>query len=143
MKSTEMVNIEVSEGLIKPLVEEKIRTAIVAEMSKHPQQIIDGLVARALDLKVDEKGKPSTYSSAKPYIEHLCDNVIRDEAKKALLEMIEEHRPKIKDSIKKKMSQGGVSKRLATALVDGMVDSLDCKYSQKIEVSFKKKDDDF
>lgn len=136
--SKEMVNIEVSEGLIKPLVEEKIRTAIIAEMSKHPHQIIDGLVSRALDLKVDTDGKPSSYSNAKPYIEHLCDTVIRTQAREALLEMIEEHKPKIKEAIKKKMSQGGSSGKLATALVNGMMESLECKYSQRLEVSFEK-----
>ena len=143
METQEMVNIEVGEGLIKPLIENKIRAAIIAEMSKHPEQIINGLVARSLDLKVDENGKPSTYSNSKPYIEHLCDNVIREEAKKALEEMIEENRPKIKEAVKKKMSQGGTSNKLATALVNGMIESLECRYSQKIEVTFKKDEEPY
>jgi len=141
MSDKETVNVEISEGLIKPIIESKIQAAIVAEMSKNPEHLIDSLVAKALDMKVDKDGKISSYSSSIPYLEYLTHTVIRTEAKRALNEMLEENRDKIKDAVKKKMSQGGVAATMAKAMIDGMTKSLECNYSQKVQVSFKKEDD--
>ena len=136
---TETVNVEVSEGLIRPIIEAKIRAAIVAEMSKDPQQLIDAMVTEALCYKVGKDGKLSNYSSDNKYawLSVVMQNAIRAEAKRALEEMLIENRDKIKNSIKAMLKRESGLNKIASAVINGMTESLACKYSSKIEVIFE------
>ena len=102
-ENIDTVNVKISDGLIRPIVETKIRAAIVAEMSKDPQKLIDAIVTEALDYKVGTDGKLSrhSYDNKHRWLSVVLSNIIREEAKRALAELIEENKDKIKDSIKK------------------------------------------
>jgi hypothetical protein len=49
--------LEVSNDVVRPIVEAQIRAAIVAEMSKNPQKLFDAIVMEALQFKVQQSGE--------------------------------------------------------------------------------------
>jgi len=137
--STDTVKVEVSDGLIRPIIESKIQAAIVAELGKDPAVVIDALVRQSLGVKTDERGKISRYESDNKYtyLSSVVSVIIREETKKALNELMEENRDKIKTAIKKQLAQSTKADKLAGAILEGMTESLKCKYSNKIDVTFQ------
>jgi len=136
--SKDTVNVEVSEGLVRPIIEAKIQAAIVESLGSDPTALIEAIVKQALNVKVDEKGNinSSSYSNRYTYLEAIVGKVIRDETKRALEELMELNRPKIKNEIKKQLARDNKASKLASAIIDGMTESLKCKYSNRIEVKF-------
>lgn len=133
-----LVKLEVSNDVVRPIVEAQIRAAIVAEMSKNPQTLINALVTEALQFKVQADGSLSKYGSDNkyPWLSIHLGVVIREEAKRALEEMIMENRDKIKDAIKRELKKENNANQLAAAVISGMTENLQCKYTNSIQIKF-------
>jgi hypothetical protein len=139
----DLVKIEVSSDVVRPIVETQIRAAIVAEMSKDPRKLIDALVTEALQFKVQADGSLSKYGSDNkhPWLSIHLGKVIREEAMRALEEMITENRDKIKDAIKRELKKENNANQLAAAVISGMTEHLKCKYTNHIEIMFESPND--
>ena len=81
----DQVDIKISEGLVKGIIESKIQTAIVESLSGE-STLIEKVVAAALQAKVDASGKRSNYSSDNKFtfLEVLCRKTLQDAAKLAI-----------------------------------------------------------
>ena len=139
MSTTETVNVEVSSGLVKPIIEAKIQAAILGEMGRDPTMFIEAVVKDALSVKTDEKGVVSrhSYDNRYTFLEAMVRKTIRDEATKAVEELMSAQRDKIRAEIKKRlMSERGASK-IASAVVNGLAEGVKAKYSSTIRVEFR------
>jgi hypothetical protein len=87
----DQVDIKISEGLIKGIIESKVHTAI-AEALSPDKGVVERIVCAALNHKVDINGRVSSYSSDNkfPYIETLCGTIIREAAEAAVKGWAEE-----------------------------------------------------
>jgi hypothetical protein len=134
-----LVKLEVSNDVVRPIVEAQIRAAIVAEMSKNPQKLFDAMVMEALQFKVARDGRMSQYSSENNFswLSIQLANVVREEAKRAVEEMIAENRDKIKNAIKKELQKENNANQLAAAVISGMTHHLKCKYTNHIDIRFE------
>ena len=134
MKDT--LNIEVSQDLIRPIIETKIRLAIHEALGRDPQQLVDAIVKQAMDCKVDEKGNvnSSSYCNKYNYLEAMVRIAIREEAKTALQEVIDEQRPAIREAVKRTIMGARGASKIATAVVAGIAESVQCKYSSTMRV---------
>ena len=137
--AAETVNVEVSQGLIKPIIETKIQAAIHEALGRDPQELVEAIVQTALHVKCDEKGNVNLkdrYYNKYDFLESMVKIAIREEAKAALEEILVEHRSKIREAVKRNlMGQRGASK-VASAVVQGIADSLACEYTSNLTVSF-------
>ena len=141
--SKDTVSVEVSEGLIKPIIEAKIQAAILREFKADPTAFIDAIVARAMDTKVAADGKVSSsgYQNTYTFLSATVNKTIMEEAAKALGEMMEEQRPAIKAAIKRKMMQARGADKIANAVVNGISESLQAKYTSRLSVTFETPED--
>lgn len=137
----DLVKLEVSSEVVRPIVEAQIRAAIVAAMSDNPQRLIDAMVTEALNYKVASDGKVSNYSNENKFswLSVHLRQVLHEETKRALNEMMLEIRDKLKDSIKRELKKDCSTTKLAAAIVSGITENVACKYNSQIEVRFAAK----
>lgn len=96
----ENATVNIPKDVIDPIVRQQLSAAIAAAMGD-PVKIINAIVTRALDIKVDKSGKVSNYSydNTQPFLEALSHKLIRDEAEKLIREYVQDHRELIKKQI--------------------------------------------
>lgn len=85
----DQLEFKISEGLIRPIIEAKIKAAVVEAMGGHEKMVADMMVAY-MSQKVDSEGKEGRgYSSDKPRLDHLMHKMVEDALKKALTEYLQ------------------------------------------------------
>lgn len=132
----ESVNIQVSDGLIKPIIEAKIQAAIVSALDGSEKHLIESAIAAILNQKVDEEGKPPRYDNGKyTFLQYLCKQAIKAAANDAVREWCETHQKELKDTLLSQMRKQKSS--LANAFVEGLARSIQSQWLFKCDVSFK------
>lgn len=128
---TNLVDLRVDESMVTAILEKKIEEAIgVAIIDK--EQVVAQLIDRCLSMRVDEKGQPSSYSSAKPFIEYSARKAIADAVKTALDTVMESRRKQLEVAVVKQIERS--TNKLARALVDGLAESLKSRWSSTISI---------
>ena len=142
MPEKDTVNVEVSSGLVKPIIEAKIQAAIIGELGRDPQILVEAIVKQALSVKTNEKGNisRSSYENRYTFLEAMVQSTIREEARKAVEELMAENRDKIRAEIKKRLQSERGASRIASAVVNGIAESMKSKYNSTIRVEFKTND---
>ena len=132
---TYTLNIQVSESLVKPIIEAKIHAAIAATL-KNAEGLIDGIVDRILTTKVNDEGRVSNYQSENRYtmIEQLARGAIKTAADAAVREWVDAQRPQLLESLKKALAKrhGGIADAMAAGLEEALKNSwtfnVTCKF---------------
>jgi len=121
------LSIQVSQELIRPIIEAKIQAAIVCELEKE-RNLIPQMVQAALNTKVDCKGNVSSYSSDNKYtyIERLCNEAIQKTAKESLKDYLEENIPNLKKELKIQLEKQ--SNNMAEVFIKGVIDCLESNW---------------
>ena len=131
-----MVTLNISEKMLNPVIEEQVKL-MMAEMLGGKDEIVNKVITTILKTKVDENGKPSSYSSSKTFIEWL----LLDEVKKLVRELIEEElrsrTGEIKAAIKKKLRSEKGGSIVADALLNGLNETFKYGWTSNIQVSFE------
>ncbi len=132
----DMVTLNISEKMLNPVIEEQVKL-MMAEMLGGKDEIVNKVITTILKTKVDENGKPSSYSSSKTFIEWL----LLDEVKKLVRELIEEElrsrTGEIKAAIKKKLRSEKGGSIVADALLNGLNETFKYGWTSNIQVSFE------
>lgn len=86
------MQINVDEGLVKPIIQAEIEAAIVRELIDK-DEVIKEIVRVALTRKVDSKGETPGYArdGTYTYIGWLCHRAIKHATKEAIARVIESH----------------------------------------------------
>lgn len=134
------VDIKVSGDLVKPIVEAKIQAAIVAAMGDDPAVFVEAMVAKALGVKVNEKGREPSYSHEKTvsYLEWMCGDIIRKAAVEAMRKWAEENTDTIEAAILKEFHSKSGTARLAKAISEGMTESIQSTWNFSCTVQSEK-----
>ena len=130
----ELVNLKIDEALIHKVLEEKIAEAIgVTIVDK--ERVLDAMIQKMMNMRVDEKGQPSSYSSAKSYVQWASEDVMRQAVKKALDKVFAAQQERIEALIERQLKAS--SNKLAKALVYGLEQSLKSSWNTKVEFRFE------
>jgi len=131
----ESVKLEVGNDVLKPIIDAKISAALV-ESLKGSDGLIDALVTGILQQKVDSKGNANcrSYDEVGTLIDYITRTAIKDAAREALSEWIQDNKPKLKQAIIKRLKAS--PSQLANALVDGLGKSVKSDWSWKFNVTF-------
>ena len=134
---SESVNIAISDGLIRPIIESKIKTALINALGDE-KSIIENMIDFYLSQKVDVNGKISNYSSDNKHtrIDILLNKLVEEAIKDAIIEWIADKQSEIKSSLKKYFQTGKGQKAMTESFADGLLASLGGKYS--FSVTLKK-----
>lgn len=132
----DMVTLNISEKMLSPVIEEQVKL-MMAQMLGGKEEIVNKVITTILKTKVDENGKPSSYSYSKTFIEWL----LLDEVTKLVRELIEEElrsrSGEIKNAIKKKLRSEQGGSIVADALLNGLNDTFKHGWTSNIQVSFE------
>lgn len=132
----DMVSLNISEKMLSPVIEEQVKL-MMAQMLGGKEEIVNKVITTILKTKVDDNGKPSSYSSSKTFIEWL----LLDEVTKLVRELIEEElrsrTGKIKAAIKKKLQSEKGGSIVADALLNGLNETFKYGWRSNIQVSFE------
>ena len=83
---TDQIDIKISQDLVKPIIEAKVKAAIVQALDGE-KQILEGILDAYMTQKVDSEGKVGRgYSSDKPRIDWLLKSCIENALRGAIKE---------------------------------------------------------
>lgn len=121
----EASTIQIPKDVIEPIIQAHVSKA-VAEALGGQKAILEKAVSFAMNLKVDRDGKPTTYSDAQPWLAWQISNLIREAAKKAIIEHLEDNKDVIKAQLVAQLrnTKSKVAHNLADAMIDGVSKSV-------------------
>ena len=141
--SANMINLEINEDVVKPILEKQIQAAILANIG-NPEELIQKVVSTALSQKVDSGGRVSGYSGDNKYdyLDVLTTKSIQKAAEEALRDWLEENSQLVKKAVIKELNKPARRHSIAKAFADAVESSLQCSWRFSCDVSFIKRDDD-
>ena len=138
------VNIQLSKDLIAPIIENKVKMAVIEAMGDG-KTVISNVVETVLNLKVDEAGKINSYSSYNKYtfIDVCLRLAIENACREAIKEFMKEHAEAIKEETKKQLcSKKGIG-QFVSSFLSGMLKASESQYQFKAEFKFETPHDKF
>ncbi|MEM1429050.1 MAG: hypothetical protein AAGG09_06305 [Pseudomonadota bacterium] len=133
----ENVNFQVPKELINPLIEERIKLAVLDSIGDR-----DNLVSEMVKLVINQKVNKDGISTGRSYDDKysLIDVVLRDHiknsVKEVVTEMIKEKQSVIKDEIKRQLASKRGAERFAAGLLDTSKRLIERGYGMRFDVSF-------
>lgn len=126
---------EVGEELVKPIIRDQVAAAIAAQLGD-PAKLMQELVGKALNQKVNAHGKVGNYSSDNkyPFLEALAANAIRQAAREAFEEIVKQEQPRIRAAVESHLRKQ--PKKTAAAIVSAFAEGAGCRYSTKVDFTF-------
>ena len=137
-----MMSLSISKEMLTPVIEQQVK-AMMTTILGGQEQIVDTIIKRILETKVDSGGRPTSYSDGKTYFEWL----LKDEITKAVKELIAEEMKSKVSNIKKAVKKQIQSESGATVIADALLNGLNrtCENSWrstfKIELQQMKEDE--
>lgn len=116
------IDIKVSQDLVKPIIEEKMKAAIVEALGSG-KEIIEQVVDRILKDKVGSDGQKSRYDSDNKYtfIDMTLRNAIQESCKESLKEFVAQYKEQIKAEIERQLKTKKGMDKFSAALMDGLL----------------------
>ena len=100
MADNNMMSLNIDKSMLTPVIEQQVKL-LMTEVMGGSDRIINSVIEQVLKSRVDDNGKPSTYSSSKPFFEWL----LIDEIKKVVQELLREEMAKKASAIKAAMKK--------------------------------------
>ena len=126
--------LQIPKEVIEPIIQAQVALAVSTALGDG-NKLMESAVKQVLEMKVNDRGEKSSYSSDIPWIQWAMHNAVRQAVKETLETELLKHKDKIKAKIVT-MLQNKNSK-LINELVEGMagamVDPSVFKYRMKIE----------
>ena len=115
------VNVQISQALVKPIIDAKIGAAIV-EAIGDPRAFCEDLAGKIMSIQVDENGKHTGYSHQDRYtfVEAICRREIRKAIEAALVDWIQEHKKVLELAVQNELKRRPSA--VAKALVGGLAE---------------------
>lgn len=130
----DIVSMNIPEKVVAQIVEAQVAAKVVEALSGNASEgLIAKIVNAALTLRVDGNGKPSSYSDARPYIEHVAIESIKEAAKEAMKDYVVSNQAKIKKEVEKQLKNS--TSKLVSAFMNTLVKEAESQYSYAFKVN--------
>ena len=113
------VSIAVSNEIIKPIIEAKIKAALLEGLGSNRERVLEEIISKLLMTKVDHDGKVSNYSSGMPWLEWLVKDLVTRVTREAMTELVQNQKPELVKAIRQ------VLKKRTMSIAENFVDSLE------------------
>ena len=127
-----MMSLSISKEMLTPVIEQQVK-AMMTTILGGQEQIVDTIIKRILETKVDSDGRPTSYSNGKTYFEWL----LKDEITKAVKELIAEEMKSKVSNIKKAIKKQIQSETGATVIADALLNGLNKTCESSWRSTFK------
>lgn len=127
--------IQLDQKLVDSLVKEHIYAAVVTALSEKKDLMLRSLCDTVLNLKVNQDGDISSYSSENKYswIEMTLNKELRSLIKQAVIDQLTAIKPDIEKAVKKEVAKSGSA--IAKAIMGGFTEALRVDYKFNISLS--------
>ena len=109
---------QIPQDIINPIIQASVNEAVIRALDG-PQNLVTSAILTVLQVQVDESGKPSHYSGARPWIDWVIGDCIQKAARSAIEEHLAAHRDEIKAQLVAQLQKK--NSPLVKQLVEGMV----------------------
>lgn len=135
---SDLVNLNVSEGLIKSVIQEEIKAGIIRALGD-PSQIVRTAIEKMTDLYVDEDGKfcKETSWHAKPYFDWLVEQTVKDCVKDEITKYVTENRGELANEVRAQLKNANFRNKIAASFVQSIVDTTEKSWKMPINISFE------
>lgn len=132
------VNIEISKDLIAPIVEAKIKAALMEALGS-TDTVLNTVIDRILYDKVNEDGVKDSYSSANKFsfVDVALRNAIADGCREAMTEYLAEKKSEIKTALSERLKLKKTREAMAAAIIDGLVSSTSGRWNVSTHFAFE------
>ena len=127
-----MMSLSISKEMLTPVIEQQVK-AMMTTILGGQEQIVDTIIKRILETKVNSDGRPTSYSDGKTYFEWL----LKDEITKAVKELIAEEMKSKVSNIKKAVKKQIQSESGATVIADALLNGLNKTCESSWRSTFK------
>lgn len=136
------VNIQISQDLIKPIIENKIKMAIIEAMGGN-NELIAQTVDAIFKLKVDSSGNKSRYDSDNKFnfIDVVLKQGIETACKEAIKEYIQENKDNIKQEVRRQLQTKTGTSQFVSSFITGMLKASESEYRFKADFTFNSLND--
>lgn len=128
-------SLQLPKDLVEASIEKALREAIAAQLVDQ-DRLIQKMAYEILNQKVDDSGKPSRYSYAKPFLEWVCSETIRESIVEVFQEEIKSRKSILKEALnaelKKKNSP--IVRSLMNATADGLIKATESKWKFQLQI---------
>ena len=140
-ESKDLVSLNVSQELIKPVIEKQVQAAIMAQLGS-AEDVIAKVVQLALHVKVNDEGNVSkdSYYNKYDFMEVLVGKKIREAATEAFQEWVKGNLDKVRAAVLKEMRKPSRQEALAAAFYDAIQDSISASWTMKCDVKFDRQE---
>ena len=113
-----MMSLSISKEMLTPVIEQQVK-AMMTTILGGQEQIVDTIIKRILETKVDSNGRPTSYNG-KTYFEWLLEDEITKAVKELIAEEMKSKVSNIKKAIKKQIQSESGATVIADALLNGL-----------------------
>lgn len=139
MAQQEMLNLSINKEMLTPVIEQQVKL-LMCEILGGQDAIVNKVINQVLTTKVDESGKPTTYSG-KPFYEYLLIEQVKQCVIELLKEEIASKTSTIKAQMKKYLKSDKGAGTICDALLKGWLDTIGSNYwKTNIEINVCKHD---
>ena len=126
---TDIVNLQISQDLIKPIIESKIKSALVEALGDE-KTIIKDMIDVYLHQKVSSNGNVSSYSSDNKYqlVDILLTKLVTEAVKESMVDWLKDKKDLLKLELSKYFETQKGKKELIKSYADGLLNSMDKDY---------------
>lgn len=130
------IEFKISQDLVRPILQEKIRLAIAESIGQAPK-IIDDMIDFYLNQQCDSTGKISSYSSENKHkrVDVLLTNLIKESVSAGIKEYMDVNRQILAAAIQKYFASKKGSAAIINAISTGLVDSMVAGWRYNLTVS--------
>lgn len=129
------MNLQIDDNLVRPVIEKEIQAAIVREMDKQ-KELLPQIVRAVLMLKVDQSGKPSSYSDAQDYITWVFRGAIQEATKTAIRDYLEKNNAAFQKELEKQIGLG--KSDLAASMMKSLNETAQNQWRMTVNVEIPK-----
>jgi YesN/AraC family two-component response regulator len=140
---TKHVSLEVSDEIVKPIIEREIQAAMVKALGKQ-EDLIAQIARSVLATKVDDHGNVNeqNYYNKHDLVETTLSIAIREQVKEAIQEWVNSNTDVIRKQVEKEFSTQRFQKEMRRGLADSVIRSMQCKWNTTVNVRLKPGEDD-
>jgi ABC-type Zn uptake system ZnuABC Zn-binding protein ZnuA len=137
-----LMSLQISEDLVKPVIEAKIKATIIEALGGK-DQLLEGIMKQVFNQKVSDKGTVSSYSSDNIYnwFDVVITNILQEEVRKAVVEAIKLNSEEITATVEKYIKSNKGTSQIAKALVEAMNGTFSNSYRSNFKIEFEKRRD--
>lgn len=137
--NSSLVNLSIPQEVTQPIVAAKIQEAVLAALGG-ADKIVEGIIHKICNTKVDNDGKVSTYSSENKntWIDFHVTSIIQNAVKEELKRQLDTGALPIKEALIKVMQSKAGSSKIADAILAGLTGAFngDKNLLPKITIDF-------